>query len=812
MRFFPRFIVAALACIAVAGGVTYWLTRVHQVERSRPVTLVPESLPVVAPATPYPGPGLTTFPDPTAPAGSSAQVFVDRQSFDAFVVTVTAQFTDKVRDEGSLHEYREAIAHRPQRAKAQLRERNALIRLDPTPTLDQALQAVPIYSQLAFVALYEGDHNEAAAWLKKALVLARTPGVPTSVRAQLTALLGINALRRGEQDNCIACVGPSSCIFPIVPEAVHTRPSGSREAVAWFSAYLDEWPGDLRIRWLLNIAAMTLGEYPDKVPPRFRIPVGSFRSKLDLGRFENIATKVGLVARGPDLAGGCVFDDFTGDGRPDIFTSSYDVAHGASLYVNRGDGTFEERSGLAGLDDQVYALNVTRADYDNDGRLDVLLFRGAWEKPARMSLLRNKGDGIFEDVTVVSGLGQPIATESAAWGDYDNDGRLDLFVCGEYRLLPDSESGDPSSYRADPRNRCRLYHNQGNGTFVDVAAAAGVQNERYAKGSAWGDYDHDGRLDLFVSNMEGAARLYRNRGDGTFLDVAPELGVVGPPHGFTCMFWDYDDDGWLDIFVADYSSNLSEVVADYLDLPVNSDDHAHLYHNLGGTRRMAGSGGFREVSRAAGLARPMPTMSVNAGDIDNDGDLDLYLGTGWMSLSGLVPNLMYVNVGGRFEDVTESTGTGHLQKGHGVSFADWDDDGDLDLFVVLGGGYPGDRGYNALFQNPGHGHHWLKVRLVGTQTNRSAIGAKLRIDLAGSGGPRSIHRVIGNNGSFGGNPLVESIGLGDKTTVDSLVVTWPTSKTTQTFRHLAADQAIEITEGNDAFRVVTRKPLAIPNR
>ena len=157
----------------------------------------------------------------------------------------------------------------------------------------------------------------------------------------------------------------------------------------------------------------------------------------------------------------------------------------------------------------------------------------------------------------------------------------------------------------------------------------------------------------------------------------------------------------------------------------------------------------------------MPVMSVNAGDIDNDGDLDLHLGTGWMSLSGLVPDLMYANVGGRFEDVTESTGTGHLQKGHGVSFADWDDDGDLDLFVVLGGGYPGDRGYNALFQNPGHGRHWLKVRLVGTRTNRSAIGAKLRVDLAGPAATRSIHRVIGNNGSFGGNTLVESIGLLD---------------------------------------------------
>ena len=673
----------------------------------------------------YPSPTLPAFPDPNAPAGSSDRVFVDPQMFDTLILAATAQFTDTVRDEGSLREYREVIAHRAERAKSQLRQRLDGLQLGRSPSLDEALRALWVYRQLAFVALYEGNHDEASVWLKQSLEMARTPGVPSSVRAHMTALLGINALRRGEQDNCIGCVGPSSCIFPIAPEAVHTQPSGSREAVGWFSAYLDEWPGDLRVRWLLNIAAMTLGEYPEKVPARFRIPVAPFRSKRNLGRFENVALCAGLLGRGPDLAGGCIFDDFTGDGRPDLFTTSFDVVRGPGMFVNRGDGRFEDRSALGGLDEQVYALNLTRADYDNDGRLDVLLLRGAWEKPARMSLLRNKGGGAFEDVTVAAGLSEPISSESAAWGDYDNDGHLDLFVCGEDRLRPDP--GETPSYQPDPRNHSRLYHNRGDGTFVDVAARAGVQNERWAKGSAWGDYDNDGRLDLFVSNMEGPARLYRNRGDGTFVDVAPKLGVVGPPHGFTCMFWDYDDDGRLDILIGDYSSNLGEVVADYLGLPVKSDDHAFLYHNLG-------PDGFREVSREAGLARPMPVMSLNAGDIDNDGDLDLHLGTGWMSLSGLVPDLMYVNVNGRFEDVTESTGTGHLQKGHGVSFADYDDDGDLDLFVVLGGGYPGDRGYNALFQNPGHGHHWLKVRLVGTKTNRSAIGARLQVDLAGAGG------------------------------------------------------------------------------
>ncbi len=798
-------IVTGLVCISIGAMIAYWLIPGDPDVRLHPGTQASREKPKATEPEPYPSPTLISFPDPTAPPGSSDRVFIDPQAFDSLILAATAQFTDKVQDEGSLREYREVISHRADRARSRLREDLDRIRLDASPTLEQALQALWVYRQLAFVALYEGKHDEAASWLERALALSRTPGVPASVRPNMMALLGINALRRGEQDNCIGCVGPSSCIFPIAPEAIHTQPSGSREAVRWFSAYLDEWPGDLRVRWLLNIAAMTLGDYPEKVPPRFRIAVEPFRSKRDLGRFPNVATQVGLITRGPDLAGGCIFDDFTGDGRPDLFTTSFDVANGASLYVNRGDGRFEDRSSSAGLDDQVYALNLTRADYDNDGRLDVLLLRGAWEKPARMSLLRNKGDGTFEDVTVATGLAEPIATESAAWGDFDNDGRLDLFVCGEYRTRPDPDSAEKSSYRPDPRNHSRLYHNRGDGTFVDVAEKAGVRNDRWAKGSAWGDYDNDGRLDLFVSNMEGPARLYRNLGDGTFVDVAPELGITGPPHGFTCMLWDYDNDGRLDIFVGDYSSNLSEVVAEYIGLPIHSDDHAHLYHNLGAE-------GFREVSKEAGLARPMPVMSVNAGDIDNDGDLDLHLGTGWMSLSGLVPDLMYTNVDGRFEDVTDATATGHLQKGHGVSFADWDDDGDLDLFVVLGGGYPGDRGYNALFQNPGHKHHWLKVKLVGTKTNRSAIGAKLRVDLAGPGGIRSIHRVIGNNGSFGGNTLVESIGLLDAKSVDSLTVTWPTSKTTQTFRDLAADQAIEITEGVEKYKVVTRTPLPSPKR
>ena len=178
-----------------------------------------------------------------------------------------------------------------------------------------------------------------------------------------------------------------------------------------------------------------------------------------------------------------------------------------------------------------------------------------------------------------------------------------------------------------------------------------------------------------------------------------------------------------------------------------------------------------------------------------------------MSLEYLIPNLMFRNnAGKRFDDITMSSGTGHLQKGHGVSFADWDCDGDLDLFVECGGAVPGDRSYNVLFENPGHGRHWLKVKLVGSTTNRAALGARIKVDVQGPDGERrSIYRTIGNNGSFGGNSLVESIGLIDATSVAELTVSWPVSKTTQTFRDIPADQAIEITEGIDEL-----KPLPQP--
>ena len=200
-------------------------------------------------------------------------------------------------------------------------------------------------------------------------------------------------------------------------------------------------------------------------------------------------------------------------------------------------------------------------------------------------------------------------------------------------------------------------------------------------------------------------------------------------------------------------------------------------------------------------------MGANVGDIDNDGFLDIYLATGRPQYSALDSNVMLHNISGHhFENVTVATGTGHLQKGHGVSFADYDADGDLDLFVQTGGATPGDRAYNLLFQNPGSGRHWLEVRLIGTRSNRAALGAKLRIDLAAAAGvpARSIYRQIGPGSSFGGNSLAAWIGLGDARTVESLTIDWPANGTRQTIRGIPADRSIEITEGSTTYHTLVR--------
>ena len=679
MRVSFQILAAVICSLVIALGTVVWI---KSQGTSRTNAAAPEAGDEVTAKDHEPSPE-PTFSDPNVP-GTSKTVFIGRYDFDNGVFSTADKFTGTPANLLSLEERGEAIRTRGSRGLPVLSEKARRVVLSSPPTAVEATIAIRTWREVAFLEMYEGRFAEAKSWLTRALDVSHIPGVLPLDRAYVTALLGIVALRRGELENCLECVGPSSCILPIEADAIHQKQAGSREAIEHFSAYLKEWPGDLRVRWLLNLAYMTVGEYPEKVPAGYRIPLDRYRSTIKVGRFRNVAKLAGLTSRGPTLAGGSIFDDFTGDGLPDIFTTSIDVDRPASIFVNLGDGQFEDRAQSAGLTKQIYALNVTRADFDNDGNLDILLLRGGWESLAPLSLLRNQGNGVFEDVTHSSGLGEPIASESAAWGDFNNDGLVDVFVCGEFKGKDD----------ADPRNRCRLYRNQGKGKFVDVASAAGVTNERFAKGAVWGDYDDDGLIDLFVSNMGEAGRLYHNEGNETFKDVTEQTGISTPgdPYPFTsfpCLFWDFDNDGRLDLFINNWSMSQGEVVADMLGINHGLSSPPRLYRNLG-------SGKFRNVTPEVNLSRPIAAMSINCGDIDNDGFLDLYFGTGWMSYSGLIPNVLLKNVAGRkFEDVTDSSRTGHLQKGHGISFADWDNDGDLDIFTVLGGGFPGDRGYRA---------------------------------------------------------------------------------------------------------------------
>lgn len=646
-----------------------------------------------------------------------------------------------------------------------------------------SVEKINLMLQLAWHQLRLGKVDLAKSNMNDAFAeVSATQGKVSSSMYKLRALIH---LRDAELKNCVHRHHAECCVFPLQGGGVHAEKDPANLAKDDLLQILARSKFDLEAGWLLNVVGMALGNYPENLPEEYRFPPSAFSADDDIGRFVNIAPNLGIDTF--NLCGGAIVEDFDGDRLLDIVTSTYDPRGPLTMYRNLGDGQFSDLSEESGLSEQLGGLNCIAADYDNDGDFDILVLRGAWlddDGQIRNSLLRNDGNLVFEDVTEQAGLALPaFPTQAAVWGDFDNDGFLDLYIGNESRLELQGEGNFPS----------QLFRNHGDGTFSDIASSAGVQNNRFCKGVAAGDYDNDGDLDLYVSNR-GPNRLYRNDGHMSFTDVATELNVTQPTqHSFASWFFDYDNDGWLDLFVAAYQSSNADVAADFLGMPHRGIPPC-LYRNLG-------NGRFQNVASTMGIDHAYLPMGANFGDLDNDGFLDIYLTTGKPDFATLVPNRMLRNDRGRrMLDVTFSGGFGHLQKGHGIAFADIDNDGDQDIYHQLGGFYPSDKFHNALFLNPGHNNHFLTVKLVGRTSNRQAVGARIRVDVQTKSGMRSIHRAVGAVSSFGGSPMRQEIGVGHVTSIETLEVTWPADRRTQSFERIPLDSSIEITEGVDNFR------------
>ena len=505
---------------------------------------------------------------------------------------------------------------------------------------------------------------------------------------------------------------------------------------------------------------------------------------------------------------------------------------------------------------EVMGCGAAFIDYDNDGWLDILLPTGRrladTPRDATIRLYHNNRDGTFGDVTAAAGLGRSVWATGVTVGDYDNDGFDDVFItCFGQNIL---------------------YHNNGNGTFTDVTGKAGLlrAGDHYATGCTWVDYDRDGRLDLFVShyavfdekkippkgknrdcNYLGVAthcgpggfeqepcRLYHNQGDGTFTDVSAKSGIaaVKPGYALTAAATDFDGDGWPDIYVACdstpslyFHNNHDGTFAEQgLERGVSLSDDGQVQAGMGlgigdvhGTGsldifkthfrgdtealyRNNGKGYFRDVTLRSGLAVETRYVAWGAGivDLDNDGLPDIFFATGMVypeaqqkfpDVAWKTPRRLYRNLGaGRFEAMAEAAGPGVLEahSSRGVAFGDFDNDGDMDVLIMNMGEPP------SLLRNDVSGAgHWLKVLLVGVESNRSAIGAQV---VATYGGNKQAQAVLAQSSYLSVNDRRLHFGLGAEAAA-SLEILWPSGKR-ETLADVAGDRLVVIREGEGIVR------------
>ena len=663
----------------------------------------------------------------------------------------------------------------------------------------------------AEVLLGRGDSEEAAIQINEVLTLQGMNGdMVNDENLYLKKLLALAHLRAGEQENCLYNHNSKSCIFPLDPSAFHLNSDHVVKASEIYSQILAFNPHDRSARWLYNVCFSAMGLYPDSVPKEHLLSVPGLFEKTDQTvAFEDMAGVLGIADGG--VAGGVVIDDFNNDGYFDVVVSSFGIADQLKYYQNDGNGRFMDRTRKAGLLGLTGGLNMVQADYNNDGFMDLLVLRGAWFGSSGCypnSLLKNLGDGTFEDVTKESGLYSEYPTQVACWADFNLDGWIDVFI--------GNETSDEDAYNRGSTTSCypsEFYVNNGDGTFTNMAKEYGLEIRGFVKGAVWTDIDNDLLPDLLVSIKGRENALFHNlgateNGSWSFRNVSSSAGIGLPVQSFGAASFDIDNDGWKDIIIFDYDDINSSPETAFVSEMLGEEPAVTI-----AAYRNNGNGTYTNATKSMGLDKQVFTMGLNYGDYDNDGYLDLYLGTGAPDYGSIVPNrLLRNNDGEGFEDVTFKLGLGSLQKGHGISFADIDNDGDQDIYLVQGGALQGDRFPNACYMNSGTEHSWISLKLIGKHSNRSAVGALIRLDLTDSKSEKhTVFRTVGSGGSFGANPMELHVGLGNATSIDSITVFWPNKKrTVQSFSKVNVNQFLLIREHSDNLEIV-QKTITLPS-
>ncbi len=538
-------------------------------------------------------------------------------------------------------------------------------------------------------------------------------------------------------------------------------------------AALSDSPDRLGTRWWVWISAQKLGGYPSDVPQsaRMELKVGRHPSKVE---FEDVASKIGLDKT--SAGRGTAIFDIDGDGYLDMVISS---AHGGcSVYHNNGDGTFTDVTVGSGLDKCVNTFALAVGDYNNDGLDDLYITRLGFYMGESV-LMRNNGDGTFTDVTKETGVGCWAPTFTAQWVDYDCDGNLDLFLANNLGGL------------FDRKVQNRLFHNNGDGTFTEVSEKAGLVSIHPTIGSAWGDYNNDGYPDVFLSCGLGRGQLFRNNGDGTFTDVSSDAGIDDIRFGSVAFWVDYDNDGWLDLVQYVWSPE-EDVISTYMNgVGPEEGRPMRIYHNNR-------NGTFTLKNREIGINGCFGTMSGNAGDFNNDGRIDFLLGNGDPHMDRTEPPMILEDDGtGHFNNVTFAAGLPYTGKGHGSNIADLAGDGRMCLIVASGGAYPADLLTTSVFRPKTLPGNYLNVRLIGTKSNRNAVGARVKLVAGG----REQHRLVSGGSGFGYLPYEQHFGLGDLQAVDSIEIVWP-SGLKQRVESLPFNDTIRIEEGRSGWERV----------